>query len=45
MPRRPLRVTGASEAPLRAVLAAVRTALDVPGAVRVAPHRCRWASG
>ncbi|WP_159024806.1 hypothetical protein [Streptomyces sp. CB01373] len=45
MPRRPLRVTGASEAPLRAALAAVRTALDVPGGLRAAPPRCRWASG
>ncbi|MFF3940213.1 RNB domain-containing ribonuclease [Streptomyces phaeofaciens] len=30
MPRRPLRVTGAPEAPLRAALAALRTGLGVP---------------
>ncbi|MFF4790513.1 RNB domain-containing ribonuclease [Streptomyces sp. NPDC001276] len=31
MPRRPLRVTGAPEGPLRAALAALRTTLGVPG--------------
>ncbi|MFD5097924.1 RNB domain-containing ribonuclease [Streptomyces albidochromogenes] len=31
MPRRPIHVTGAPEAPLRAALRALRTTLDVPG--------------